>query len=486
MTHLVLPEFVVQAAGAGQGAIRQRAPMTDLRIDKRGQWFIDSIVERHTLALKALGAGRAGEVALNRFLGHDDVSPATVLAPAVARTQRAAEGLSVVVAQDTTEVNFAGRAKRRRDLGPGGDGVSPGFFIHPQIVIDAASEAVIGIAGAEIWTREVEKVGDRRSRSLDEKESRRWIDGAKTAAEVLAGAARIISVGDRESDIYSHFAGKPANADLIVRAAQDRALDDGGRVKSAGADWPLLAAMTVEVAARPASAKGGARAARSARVEVRAGAITICRPKGRPANAGEPESVTLGLVIAREVACPAGAEPLLWRLLTTLPVTTAHQACEVVRLYRLRWRIEEVFRVLKKDGLDVEASQVTEAHRLFNLAAGGLAASVRILQLVDARDGSTRPATDVIEACEIDAIAAIGSTLEGGTKRQQNPWTPGSLAWLAWVVARLGGWNCYYRPPGPKTFAQGWRRLADRLEGFAAATHHRTPLNIAPAIRGRT
>jgi hypothetical protein len=154
MTHLVLPEFVLQAASVDRGAIRERAPMTDLRIDKRGQWFVDSIVERHTLALKTLGAGRAGEVALNRFLGHDDVSPATILAPAIAHTVRAAEGLTVVVAQDTTEVNFAKahlrvfdttRAKRRRDLGPGGDGVSPGFFIHPQIVIDAASEAVIGI-----------------------------------------------------------------------------------------------------------------------------------------------------------------------------------------------------------------------------------------------------------------------------------------------------------------------------------------------------
>lgn len=461
--------------------------MTDLRIDKRGQWFVDKIVERNTLALKSLGGGRAGEVALNRLLGHDDVSPASILAPAIARTVCAAAGLTVVVAQDTTEVNFAGRAKRRRDLGPAGDGVSPGFFIHPQIVIDAASEAVIGVAGVEIWTRDADKVRDRRTRAIDEKESRRWIDGAKMAAEVLTCAARIISVGDRESDIYSHFAAKPANADLIVRAAQDRALDDGGSVKSAGADWPLLTTMAVDVAARPASAKGGAQAARTAHVEVRAGAITIRRPKGRPANEAEPETVTLGLVIAREIDGPAGAEPLLWRLLTTLPVATAYDACEVVRLYKLRWRIEEVFRVLKKDGLDVEASQVTEAHRLFNLAAGGLAASVRILQLVDARDGSTRPATDVIAAEAIDAVTAIGAGLEGGTKRQQNPWAPGTLAWLAWVVARLGGWNCYYRPPGPKTMADGWRRLADRLEGFAAAaSHRRNSLNDVAALRART
>ena len=43
---------------------------------------------------------------------------------------------------------------------------------------------------------------------------------------------------------------------------------------------------------------------------------------------------------------PAGVEqPLLWRLVTTLPVATLANALEVVRLYRLRWRIEEVFRL---------------------------------------------------------------------------------------------------------------------------------------------
>jgi hypothetical protein len=241
----------------------------------------------------------------------------------------------------------------------------------------------------------------------------------------------------------------------------------------AAAGWPVLASAGVAVAAKPAGAKGGAQPARTARVEVRAGLVTIRRPKGRTANRADPKRLTLGFVVVSEVDAPAGAEPLLWRLLTTLPVATAAQAQEVVRLYRLRWRIEEVFRVLKKDGLDLEASQVTEARRLFNLAASGLVASVRILQLVDARDGSERPATDAIAAEEIAAAAAIGAELEGRTARQQNPWPEGSLAWLAWIVARLGGWNCYYRPPGPKTMANGWRRLAERLAGFATAERRR-------------
>lgn len=439
--------------------------MADVRLDHRGAWLIDRIVATHALVLKSVGGDRAGEAAINRYLGNDHVDPATILAPAIARTAKAAEGRRVVVAQDTTEVNFAGRARRRKGLGPGGDGVSPGFFIHPQIVIEADQGAVIGIAGVEIWTRAPEKTGDHHKRPAEDKESRRWLAGAETAAEALAGAAEIIVVSDRESDIFGLLAGRPDRVELIVRAAQDRALDNGTCLKQAAAGWTALVGCNVAVAARPAGAKGGPQAARTAHVEVRAGTITVLRPK--TASRAEPARVTLGLVEVREVGAPTGIEPLVWRLSTTLPVATAQDALEVVRLYRLRWRIEEVFRVLKKDGLDLEASQVTEAQRLFNLAACGLAASVRILQLVDARDGSGRPATDIIAAHEIAAVAVIGAALEGSTERQRNPWGPGSLAWLAWIVARLGGWNCYYRAPGPKTMANGWRRLAERLSCIA-------------------
>jgi hypothetical protein len=81
---------------------------------------------------------------------------------------------------------------------------------------------------------------------------------------------------------------------------------------------------------------------------------------------------------------------------------------------------------------------------------------VEPIQLVDARDGSPRPATDVIDPTLLPAGEAIGPTLEGKTERQKNPYPRHSLAWLSWIIARLGGWNCYYKPPGPKTMRAGW------------------------------
>jgi hypothetical protein len=144
-------------------------------------------------------------------------------------------------------------------------------------------------------------------------------------------------------------------------------------------------------------------------------------------------------------------------------------AQEIVRLYRLRWRIEQVFRAMKSDGLRLEETQVTQAARLFNLAAIALVAAARTIQLVDARDGSSRPASDVADQGFIAAAKAIGPTLEGKTARQKNPYEPGSLAWLSWIIARLGGWNCYYKPPGPKTIRAGWNELAAMVAGYALA-----------------
>ena len=175
------------------------------------------------------------------------------------------------------------------------------------------------------------------------------------------------------------------------------------------------------------------------------------------------------MVEAREVDGPGDGQPLLWRLLATLDVADGAGALEAVRLYRLRWRIEEIFRALKANGMRLEDIQAQDAGRLFKLALVGLAAATRTLRLVDARDGSPRPATDVVDASMLPAAEAIAPTLEGKTARQQNPHPLHSLAWLSWIIARLGGWNCYYKPPGPKTMRAGWAQFAAMAAGFALA-----------------
>ena len=429
--------------------------------------MLEGIAKSGSLVLRKLGADRAAEMAAHRFLGSERVTPQAILDEAAARTGRACAGRRVVVAQDTTEINFSGRDKGRRGLGLGGDGASLGFFVHPLIAIDADDEAVLGVAGAKIWTRPLAKVkAHRQKRRLEDKESMRWIEAAQTAARSLADAAAIVMVGDRENDIYQAFTRKPDSVDLITRARGDRKLADGGLLFETAASFPT--AVEIDVPVAPDQPRAPGERGRVARVAVSFGKATIVKPKTGRACADR-KSCEISVIVAREIGAPPGAKPLLWRLLTTLPVETAEDALEIIRLYRLRWRIEEVFRVLKRDGLALEETQVETAPRLFNLAALAIVAAARIIQLTDARDASSRPATDIIDESLIEATAAVGATLEGKTAKQKNPHRRGSLSWLAWITARLGGWHGYYKPPGPKTMAHGWRRLTAMLDGYVIA-----------------
>jgi hypothetical protein len=441
----------------------------DVRVAARADWLIERVSATGSMVLRHLGETRAGEMAVHRFLSSPYVSVERVVETLAGRTAARCAGRAVLAVQDTTEINFAGRAGKRRGFGPAGDGQTPGFFIHPVIAVDVESEAVVGLIDAAIWTRPEARAAARRGRRLEEKESARWLSGCEAAARTLDAAARVTMVADRESDIYALFARKPERLDLIVRAAQDRALAGGGSLFAAATQTPVLSTGEVRVAPRGPGDKG-----RIATVELRAAGVRLARPANGRAEA-MPAALELTLVEAREIGAPAGKAALQWRLLTTHRVETAAEAEEIVQLYRLRWRIEQLFRALKSDGLALDDSQVVDAERMFNLAALGLAGAIRIIQLVDARDGSPRPAADVIDDAFAPALRQLSSRLEGNTQRQKNPHPPGSLAFVAWIAARLGGWNCYYKPPGPKTMRNGWNRLAATLEGYALATQIQNP-----------
>jgi hypothetical protein len=81
----------------------------------------------------------------------------------------------------------------------------------------------------------------------------------------------------------------------------------------------------------------------------------------------------------------------------------------------------------------------------------------------------TRGTSDVIDPSFLPAAEAIGPTLEGKTERQKNLHPSRSLAWLMWIIARLGGWSCYCRLPGLKTMGAGWAQFATMTVGFAIA-----------------
>jgi hypothetical protein len=405
----------------------------DVRRAARGAWLFDRIVATGSLCLRQVGGDRAGEIAAHRFLDSRQVSAEEIIATLSRRTGERCRGQRIVVAQDTTEINFSGRARARRGLGPAGDGKTPGYFLHAAVAIDAGDEAVVGLLEAAAWTRRAGRVSARRKRALTQKESQRWLSTTQVVAERAAEASQVIVVGDRESDVFAVFARRPPGVELLVRAAQDRKLADGGRLFARAAAWPVLGHDAVKIGPRGPGDKG-----RVAQVSLRAGMVRIARPRNG-AERCDPPYLDLTLVEVREEQPPPGLDAIRWRLLTTLPAPDLAAAQQVAQCYRLRWRIEQTFRACKNDGLGLPDLQTHEADRLFKMTALAIGAAVRTIQLVDARNGGARPGSDVAEPAVLEATAAIGPTLEGKTQRQQNPHPQGSLPWLSWIVARLGG-----------------------------------------------
>jgi Transposase DDE domain len=428
----------------------------DIRLDQRRDWLVGRVVETGSVVMKQVGGDRAGEIAGHRFVSHEDVTPEAILGDYYASTAAACAGADVLAIQDTSEINFSGRALGRKGLGPGGDGKTASFFIHPVLAVDAASGAMLGLAHARIWTRGPRKAANRKARAFADKEAVRWRDGMIAAAG-LGQARRITVVGDRESDIYPLFAARPEGVDLLVRAAQNRCMAGGGLLFEAAAAFEPRLCASIDHRPRAPGEKP-----RKLKLHVSAGRVAIACP-GK-AGTGEIKSIDLNLVVAEE---KGGG--VIWRLLTTLPIDRPEDILDIIARYKLRWRIEETFRALKRGGLGLEDTQIETAHRLFNLAAIALTAAVRIIQLTDARDASSRPASDVIADQDMAAALAIGRSLERKTVKQRNPHPETSLAHIAWIVARLGGWNCYGKPPGPKTMAHGWQRLALMLQAVTIA-----------------
>ncbi|MET7243361.1 IS4 family transposase, partial [Methylobacterium sp. EM32] len=312
----------------------------DVRTEARGAWLFERIVTTGSVVLSSVGGSEAGTAAAHRYLSSSCADWQGILQAFAARTAQACAGRPIVAVQDTSEINFTSAAAGRHGLGPAGNGRNPGFFLHPVIAVDAEDEAVLGLVDAQLWTRAARPTAPRHRRPVEHKESQRWITGAAAAATALADTAQsLIVVADQEGDIYSHFARRPAGSDLLVRARHDRPLVEGGSLQDK-ASWPVATTGTVEVPARPGVP------ARIAKVRLQAGAVEVVRPSGLGAR--EPASLRLHGVCVQELAPPAGVTPLCWRLLTTRAVPDAAAAQEMVRLYRLRWRVEIVLPQLTK------------------------------------------------------------------------------------------------------------------------------------------
>jgi hypothetical protein len=424
------------------------------------------MVTRASVCVRRLGGGqRSQEVRFGRLLDNTKVTTERLIEGWSEQTGPAAAGRHVLAIQDTSEINFRTTLERRRGLGEIGKGVGRGVLVHAMLALDADNGSCLGLVAGRIWTRQGRVAISHAKRALEDKESERWVCTGVEAKKVLADARMVTIIGDRESDFYAAWAMLPSpNFHLISRVMHDRCLSDGSSLFAASTRFALADTKSIELRARAPNCP-----ARSAVLNLRFGNVVLRRPRGT-IHRHLPASVSLTLVEVSEPRPPKGAEPLHWRLLTTHDVPDVAAAWRIVNWYKQRWNIEQLWRLLKLQGLRLEDSQLATAERLIKLTAIATKAAAIIFQLHQARDGhSAEPATVSFADHEIAVLDALNTRTEGKTALQKNPHPKHSLPWASWIIARLGGWDGYpsSRPPGPITYRHGLEHFRVILIGWS-------------------
>ena len=441
----------------------------DKRLDNRAYLIFYSMLAIVEVSIGKLSKKWSEQIAYYRLLNNEKVSEKKFTEYITSHCKSSVEGMEhVLVLQDTSEINFTkhkGRIKQKEGLGPVVHDGDIGFFIHPSLVVEPQEGSILGLSDIHLWNRNFDKTFKKEwkynKQNIELKESYRWIERAKTSNLLLSEVPMVTVIQDREGDIYQSFAQLTltTNLNLIVRSSSNRILKDGQKLYKFIETLSAVSNYIIEV---EGSMK---RQKRQAKVEIRYAKVEIARPTNLSKDTNPPY-ITLFFVQVKErpESVPEGEKPIEWNLLTTHEVTNPQIAQQIAKWYSMRWLIEELFRVMKSEGLGLESSELESGKGLRKLAIMVMFTAIKVIALKQARDGTTIQRTDKnFNEMEINCLKDILPTLEGKTEKQKNPYSIENLAWATWIIARLGGWKGYksQRPPGVIT-------LRDGLESFHA------------------
>ena len=444
-----------------------QAVFKNLKIARRVKSLVERIIEKESVVIHQISESEAEQRSYYRLLHNPRLETSQIIAYLQADCQRQLKaGAHYLVFQDTTQPNLErnrGNITDFQQLGVIGDQQSLGFFLHPALVVAAASGRCIGYSAVQTWSREAQAL-DKKQRQykkqpLEEKESYRWLEVAQQSKQVLQQAGQLTVICDREGDIGELFKRVPdEKTHLLVRSRADRKLAGSpGKLSGALAALPEGGRYRLQLAAEERTG----RVARSATLSVRWAPVALLLPG---------QAKTLFVVEAREVDVPAGQKPLYWRLLTTHAVPDYEQARQILHWYEQRWNIEQVFRLLKQKGLNVEMLDLETGKGVVQLTLLALLAVSKIMLLhLASKQTASLPIAQTFSPQELACMQAVNQKYTGRTLQQQNPYPKDSLQWCYWVLARVGGWKPHEKQAGVISLYRGWHHFQKIYHGWLLA-----------------
>lgn len=446
-----------------------QAGLGDARLQRRLLVVARDFWARPAAPIPQACGSRAKTKAADRLFAHPAMQLGAVLRSHYAATQARVASQTVVLAvQDTTTLNYSAHPATAH-LGPITNRAEGwlGLHLHSTMAYDGTGTA-LGLLEVQCWARDPKDFGKKHRRHqlpIEAKESVKWLKSYQAACAVAQACpgTTVVSVGDREADVYELFvaareagAGGARRAEVLVRAMRERTLADSDtRV------WAWLPRQAVAGHIKVSVPARAGRPARVARLAVRYAAVELKPPTDKKSLDG----VAVWAVRAQEVGAPKGIEPLCWQLLTTLSVASFDRAVETLRWYAQRFQIEVFHRTLKS-GCRMETRQLREADRLEACLAVDLVVAWRLVHLTKlGRETPTAPCTVFFQEVQWQVLVAAVAGDSGALPQ------PPPLQEAVRMVARLGGFlgRKSDGEPGVTTLWRGWQRLEDMVAGWQLA-----------------
>ena len=400
-----------------------------------------------------------------RFWANERVEAAAIRQAHIEQTRARCQEQELILAiQDTTDVDDSthpattglGHLQGKRTKGR----LPQGLKVHS--VMAASQQGVpLGLLYQQVWVREDETATEeeavhRRHQSIDEKESGRWLLVPQAIGASFAPAQRVLTIADREADLYDLFAqARPVGQELLIRAKHDRRLHTQPKAEAAHL-WERIRQTRAAVIVAFEVPRSQGHPPRSTTLAIRFATLTIAPPKPRK-NHVVWKPLPLQVVLAEEVDPPAGETAVCWLLLTTMPVTGEEEAVQVVLWYSLRWLIERYHYVLKS-GCRIEELQLETRQRLERALATYCIVAWRLLWLTYAACQTPESSCELV--LQPDEWQALSATIhQTPTPPEQPPTLHQAVCW----IARLGGFlgRTSDGEPGVKVIWRGLRRLQD-------------------------
>jgi hypothetical protein len=462
----------------------------DKRLDSRLIKLCDSFSQAPESPINQACADWAETKAAYRFFKNKNVDVERIMSAHRKKTASRTKGHRTVLAiQDTSYLVYTNHPKTKglgkisMKKGKNIDKIySRGLVMHTCFGVTTKGTP-LGLFDQKIFTRKLHPEHERRTADgrniqdvlpVEDKESYRWIESLETTMKVPT-KTKIITVCDRECDFYDFFKIADKNDSIVlVRASQNRTINRSSRYAEKNVEklWdyilskPTAGTYTIDISARQKTRHSKGRKARKAQMEIKFGSFKMNPPRNHPKHKTEAlPDIHMYAIHALEKHPPEGEDAVEWMLLTNQPVKTLAEACERIRWYILRWRIEMYFKVLKS-GFRVEACRLGTANRLIcYLTLMSIVAWRLFMITLIGRTNPSLPCSEFLTELEWNVLVAILSP--SGNR----PVTPPPIADMVTEIAKLGGYLARKKdgPPGTLVLWRGWKRLIDITEGWSMA-----------------